>query len=250
MKLCIIDTAPGDALAQGWATLQPEYADVEVTVLAVTADQAAAARIDGTDLLLGPDSAALRVPVGSCDAVALHGMGPGAATLIDWMQTHGIAGELPDRPQIVSPEMIQRTWDARLAASALPGVLGLLRKLTDKPIFLLADPLPPESLSEGGDAFARHLTALCDKGDGPYLRDLVDRLMAAHLPGATFLLHQPLETTVAMVLTRQTFIAAPAPDGAAPAALTPACGAIVLGQMLDALGAAPYLRSTMTEPTE
>ena len=242
MKLCILDLAPPQSLVRGWARLQSAGRPAEITIQAATRQQAAQAYVQGGALVLGKADGAPRIPLAGFDAFAINGLAPGPAILIGYLQTHGIAGEMADRPQIVSHEMLYRTWEAALEATPLPRLLSLLRDDSPAPILLVPEPMPPEDLLQTDTPRARFCKRLMETGDGPYLRDLAERLTAPHLKGATFLLGQPVETTVQMVLTRQDQFDA---DG-----LSPAYGEIILDQMLDALGVARQPRSTITEPTE
>lgn len=239
MRICVLDFATTASLPAGWDRARAAGRPAEVTFCPMTPAQARAARLEGDHLHLDEAENVPRTPLSDCGAFVLHGIAPGPATLIDWLQTHGIAGEMEDRPQVVSFGMFQRTWDAHLGAGPLPGLLSLLRARSAAPILLIPEPMPPESLLQEKTARARFCTTLCETGDGPYLRDLADRLMAPHLQGETYLLGQPVETTLKMVLTQEAYLDSP----------DTYC-ALLMDQVLDALGVARQPRSTMTEPTE
>jgi hypothetical protein len=191
-------------------------------------------------------------------AFVITGLVVGLPRVLRFLSGHGIAGEVADRPQIVSYEMFQDAFDAEINATPMPHLVDMIRQVSQGPIINFMRPLRSAVILEEDKRRKAFYEAQIASGDMPYAADLLDRLMTPHLKGAMVALRQPEETTVGGVLTDKRFSVgstrlrdeSEAHDEDDISHMNGDYGAICMTQVLDVLGVAAQPRSTITEPTE
>ena len=269
MKICLMGNSHLGAMKLGWDALAEACPGVTADFFALGRDTYKHTVLrDGAIVPVKPElveklkmfsGGADSIPVGDYDAFAICGLAAGMNRVLRYLQNHAIAGEMTGRSQVVSYGMVQAAWDEYYRSTPMPHLVDMIRQVSDRPVILVMRPMISSSVLEEGSARTRFYEELIAAGEGPYASDLLERLMAPHLPGATVCLRQPGETTVAGVLTRKEFSVGSTTlrdqslehDEDDISHMNAEYGAICMAQVLDALGVVPaQARATITEPTE
>lgn len=268
MKICVLGNSHLAAFKLGWEQIAHGYPGVTADFFGMGRDTFKHTKLENGEIVASKPELVEKmklfsggksaIPVAEYDAFVVVGLVAGMIRLLRYLPGHGIAGEMEDRPQIVSYEMVQDTWDEYVATTPMPHLIDMLREVSDAPIVHFMRPMRSSAILDDDSARARFFQTMIESGDMPYAHDLLARVMEPHLKGRMVNVPQPVETTVGMALTDKAFSIGSTTlrdedlqhDDDDVSHMNADYGAICMAQALDTLGVAAQARSTITEPTE
>ena len=268
MKICVLGNSHLAAFKLGWEKIAGDYPDVSVDCFGLGRNTFRHTELkDGAIVPTKPElvekmklfsGGHASIPVAKYDAFVVVGLLAGMIRLMRYLPGHGIAGEMEDRPQIVSYEMMQDAWDEYVNSTPMPHLIGLLREVSDAPILHFMRPLRSSAILDEDNTRAQFFRSMAASGDMPYANALLARLMEPHLNGHMIAIPQPEETTVGGVLTDKRYSVGSTllrDEGTEHgdddvSHMNADYGAVCMAQALETLGLEAQARSTITEPTE
>ena len=268
MKLCMIGNSHLGAFKLGWDKIRADYPDVAPEFFGLARHTFRHTElVDGAIHPTKPELVEKlqmisggqdRVPLADFDAFIVVGFTRGVTKILRYITDHGIAGEMNDRSQLISFEMLQEAWTEYMESTPGPHVLRLIRQVSDAPVVIHKRAMLSAGMLDKESTRGEFYKSMAASGDAPYAADLLNRLMAPHLDDNMIAISQPEETVWRGVLTKKKYSVyskpllesynAHAEDDVTH--MNAHYGATCMAQALETLGVMPQARSTITEPTE
>ncbi len=217
-NLCLIGNSHIAAMLYAWKEMLPLQENVRADFFAQHANTLVEAELsDGPSLLAGSkpfryfsnDGDLERKPaidIGSYDAFVIVGLAFGPITVLRTYRKYHFLGLKGFRGQIISRDMFKRAVWREAADGAALHVATLVRNSTDKPVLMVATPLPSEKgyldLEKPGMKLWR--TAV-DQGDAALLIKIYAELRSEIEKMGIKLIVQPEDTLASPVSTLQKF---------------------------------------------